>query len=244
MNRARSALRKAHPLGVAALVSLLAGLLGRLTPLAHGATIVAVVFLSFTYWLCLSGDDAKSYGLSLGGVLDRAPIDPARLVEDSSKALGWSLAVSAIVLPPFVWGFARWYEPDLDFSLARVGAAFDASTGGTLLDLCLGHLLVIALPEEAFFRGYVQSSLDERWGTPHNLFGAQVGWGLVATSVVFALGHLLAVPYPARLAVFFPSLLFGWLRNRTGGVGASILFHGTCNVLAAVLAAGYGFVTP
>ena len=43
---------------------------------------------------------------------------------------------------------------------------------------------------------------------------------ILVTSVIFALGHVATLPYAARLAVFFPSLLFGLLRARTGGIGA------------------------
>jgi len=40
--------------------------------------------------------------------------------------------------------------------------------------------------------------------------------------------------------VFFPALLFGWLRSRTRGVGASIAFHALCNLLSEALGRGYG----
>jgi membrane protease YdiL (CAAX protease family) len=48
------------------------------------------------------------------------------------------------------------------------------------------------------------------------------------------------VPLPTRLAVFFPALLFGWLRARTGGIGASLTFHMLCNVYSQALGRGYG----
>ncbi len=48
------------------------------------------------------------------------------------------------------------------------------------------------------------------------------------------------LPYAARLAVFFPSLLFGWLRSRTGGIGASTVFHALCNTWSELLGVGYG----
>ena len=56
---------------------------------------------------------------------------------------------------------------------------------------------------------------------------------------VFALGHFATIREPTRLAVFFPSLLFGWLRARTGGVGAGIAFHTACNVFSELLRQGY-----
>jgi membrane protease YdiL (CAAX protease family) len=41
--------------------------------------------------------------------------------------------------------------------------------------------------------------------------------------------------------VFFPALLFGWLRARTGGIGAPVVFHALCNLFADYLAKSYGF---
>jgi membrane protease YdiL (CAAX protease family) len=40
--------------------------------------------------------------------------------------------------------------------------------------------------------------------------------------------------------VFFPALVFGWMRARTGGIGAAVLFHALCNIFSATLARGYG----
>ena len=45
--------------------------------------------------------------------------------------------------------------------------------------------------------------------------------------------------HPARLAVFFPSLVFGFLRVRTRGIGASMLFHALCNLFSAYLLHSY-----
>jgi len=63
---------------------------------------------------------------------------------------------------------------------------------------------------------------------------------VVWTSALFALGHLATEPNPARLAVFFPALVFAWLRLKTGGIGAGVLFHVLCNVFASELGRGYG----
>jgi membrane protease YdiL (CAAX protease family) len=102
-------------------------------------------------------------------------------------------------------------------------------------------VFAIALPEELFYRGYLQSALDRAWAPRVTILGAKVGAGLLVASAIFALGHLFTTPNPARLAVFFPALLFGWLRARTGGIGASVLFHATCNLFSATVARGYGF---
>ena len=92
------------------------------------------------------------------------------------------------------------------------------------------QLILVAVPEEWFYRGYLQQRLHEAWGTPWRVLGAQMGAGWIVSSVLFALGHLVLDPRPSRLAVFFPSLLFGWMKTRTGSILAPSLFHALSNV--------------
>jgi len=99
----------------------------------------------------------------------------------------------------------------------------------------LNQLVVVAIPEELFFRGYLMSRLEERWPPSLRLFGAPVGMALIVSSVLFALGHVMVVPNVQRLAVFFPALVFGWMRARTGSIIAGATFHALCNLFADVL---------
>ncbi len=104
-----------------------------------------------------------------------------------------------------------------------------------LLNLLLVQLLLVALPEEVFYRGYLQTRLDGLVGRDVSVLGVMCNpWSIVLTSSLFAVGHFLTIPSPARLAVFFPSLLFGWMRRASGGVMAPILFHAGCNILVEV----------
>jgi membrane protease YdiL (CAAX protease family) len=109
-----------------------------------------------------------------------------------------------------------------------------------LLNLAFAHLLVVALPEEAFFRGYLQTALDQRYRGRLRFFGIHFTAGLLLSSVLFALGHLTTMPQLGRLAVFFPSLLFGVLRDKSGGIGAPVVLHAQCNIFSAILGQGYG----
>jgi membrane protease YdiL (CAAX protease family) len=170
--------------------------------------------------------------LALGGVVIPGKLDCVAAARAGGKALAWALGLWALVAVPFflVWRF--WWAPTLSFSLSP--RPLEAA------DELLGQVFVIALPEEAFYRGYLQSRLDEVWPAKVGLLGARVGPGLLVASVIFALGHLATVQLPARLAVFFPALLFGWLRARTGGIGASVLFHAFCNAYSQMLGRGYG----
>lgn len=90
----------------------------------------------------------------------------------------------------------------------------------------LSQLLVVALPEEFFFRGFLLGRLKETLSPSK---------ALVASALVFALGHYLVTFQPAALAVFFPGLLFGLLRLATGSILAGTLFHATCNLLIETL---------
>ena len=104
----------------------------------------------------------------------------------------------------------------------------------------LTQLLVIALPEEMFFRGYVLGRLRQLWPPQRRLLGVPFGAAHVVSSVLFALIHLVTVPSPARLLVFFPALLFAWLAERTRGTFAPAVHHALANTVQALLLLLYG----
>lgn len=109
-----------------------------------------------------------------------------------------------------------------------------------LFDLIMLQLLLVALPEELFYRGYLQTRLDGLVGRDRTVLGVEVNVAsVVLTSALFALGHIITIWHPARLAVFFPSLLFGWMRRATNGILAPILFHAACNMLVDILSLHY-----
>ncbi len=205
-------------------------------------TGVATLFLGATYLLALGRhQSAEESGLALGGLLERTPLDGRRFGLALVRALGVGSLALLAVAPAYTVGFLLWHQPRVPFDLGR---ALFLGQGGlpdaTFLDLALGHFLVVALPEEAFFRGYLQSALDRKSPPKLRLWGAKLGPGLLVSGAIFAVGHWLSVPDAGRLAVFFPSLLFGWLRARTGGVGAAVVCHALCNLYVLVLGAGYG----
>ncbi len=192
------------------------------------------LFLAGTFWLALRRANPRPpshYGLALGGLFDAEPLSARRLLGDTARAFAVALALGALLLPPYWLLWVSFWKPAEDF-------VFTAPPG--VLDLVLGQLLVIALPEEAFFRGALQSVFDERWPPRRRILGAPLGLGVLVASALFALIHLVTTPHPERLAVFFPGLVFGWLRARTGGIGAAVVFHALANVFATFLARGYG----
>ena len=134
----------------------------------------------------------------------------------------------------------------LDASPPHAGEPRTVNRGlGWLLLWALTHLLIVALPEEYFYRGYLQTRfhglLNPGDGPPRRFLGfSRANW---LTSALFALGHVL-VPIagtldPARAAVFFPSLLFGWLREKTGTIIAPTILHGASNMMIILLQVHY-----
>ncbi|MCS6901876.1 MAG: MrtC family glutamic-type intramembrane protease [Myxococcales bacterium] len=222
------------PLLAALAVTAMVTALSWLLPTHYAATGVGLGFLGATWWLVLRGEEEKirHYGLALGGIFEGQPLKARRLLREGGLALAQAALAALIVFPPFVAGYCAYWHPRNDFHF---------KIPPTFADDLLGQLLVIALPEEAFFRGYLQTALDVAWPPRWRLLGATVGPSLLVTSAIFAVGHLLTEPSPSRLAVFFPSLLFGWMRARTGGIGAPTLFHAACNIFVSFLAHGFGF---
>jgi membrane protease YdiL (CAAX protease family) len=215
-------------------VTLAVALMTAVFPPSWHATLVGFAFLGATWSLVWRHDDAhvRHAGLALAGLVIPGHLDVVSVVRSGARAFGWALAVFAIVAVPYFVAWRFWWTPKLPFSLS-MRPPVEASEA-------LGQLLVIAFPEEAFYRGYLQSRLDEAWAPRWHVLGAKVGPGLFVGAAIFALGHLATIAVPARLAVFFPALVFGWLRARTGGIGASVAFHTFCNLYAQALGRGYG----
>ena len=165
-------------------------------------------------------------------------------VERGARTLGLALAVT---WPAFIVGFFLYYGAvcgdhralgGLCSQWHGAGGAHWHLPDGFLL-LALSQILVVAVPEEVFFRGYLLARFEERFPSRRQLWGAAVGWPIVLTSALFAAGHFLVDFQPGRLAVFFPALAFGWMRSRSGSVAPGAVFHALCNLLSEVLHESY-----
>ena len=108
-----------------------------------------------------------------------------------------------------------------------------------ILTMLLSQLLVVALPEELFYRGFLQTRLTTVLPQRVVLLGLPLSLANLATSVLFAFTHYLFGFQPYRLGVFFPSLLFGAMRDRTGSILAPVLLHGVANAWMRILEAFY-----
>ncbi len=187
------------------------------------------------------GERWQAYGLPWWGLRD------GRTWRAWGRGALEALATCAVVFPLFSLAFFAFSRllPELPAEWARLLAPYGAPAEPRLRLpdrfplLALTQLLVVALPEELFYRGWMQTS----WAASDpsrrvRVLGADLGRGFLATQALFALGHLVRLQ-PWRLGTFFPGLLFGWLRVRTGGLAAPVLVHALSNLVIAVLESSF-----
>jgi uncharacterized protein len=165
----------------------------------------------------------------------------------TTQPLGLGLLIAAVaiavVLPLFAVGFLVAVRAACTHAPSLVpGSCFRAfhpvwRVPGDFPMQVAAQLVVVALPEELFFRGYVQGRLEDALPPTRTLWGARVGWAWILGAALFGLGHFLVTFEPQMLTRFFPGLVFGWMYARTRSILPSTLFHAACNLIMAVLSA-------
>lgn len=95
-------------------------------------------------------------------------------------------------------------------------------------------IVIAPISEEIIFRGTIQGFLERKF--PTGQF-----WGLsmpnIATNLAFALTHYFFRPNPSILLVFFPGLIFGYLRETQRSLTAPTVVHAFYNL-------GYALISP
>ncbi|HET8538875.1 MAG TPA: MXAN_2755 family glutamic-type intramembrane protease [Anaeromyxobacter sp.] len=187
------------------------------------------------------GEAWADYGVPLHGLRD------ARTWRAFGRGALVALGIAAVVFPLFAAGFWAYVElvPRLPAGLARALAPYVGAPdlAPRLPDrvalLALVQLVVVALPEEMFYRGWMQTAWARSApGRGVTVLGARLGAGFLWTQLLFAAGHLVVLQ-PWRLGTFFPGLLFGWARERTGSVAAPVVLHALSNLFIATLEASF-----
>jgi hypothetical protein len=178
--------------------------------------LIACMFIYIPVWaIRRRRESLEDFGIHLKGVW---------------KEIGFAFLCAIIVFPLFWIGFKIYWNIEQEFS-----PRFDYD----FFNVVLAQFIVVAFPEEFFYRGYLQGRFNQVFKSRLKILKAEVGYSVLLTSALFAIGHFLVEPYPQRLGVFFPSLLFGWMREKRRSIVSPIIFHGLCNIFMDILIIGY-----
>lgn len=199
-----------------------------------GSACVALLFLYVPFWFAERRQlDVANYGYR------RSPL---------AANLRLAAVVMLVVFPIFVAVYVGFYEYACHAPSAKAlvpkgmcfkyrgwtqwhGPAIDAA----FIEFCLVQLVVVALPEELFFRGFLLGTLEAHWPPARRWLGGGLGRALVVSALAFAVVHLPRGADPRALATFFPGLLFGWMRSKTGSILSCTVVHAGSNILVRLL---------
>jgi len=165
--------------------------------------ILALVLIYYTANLSVIGL-AVPLLMVLTPVLLHSRIHVDITLKDSAKAV----IISYLFLIPFI------------FTVLVTGGEFSLPGPSTLAF----HLFVASIPEEVYFRGFLQEKAGNTL------------WGVVITSLAFTVMH--SPRYfiggdVSALLTFFPSLVMGWLYMKKRNLLYPVIFHFLSNILIA-----------
>jgi membrane protease YdiL (CAAX protease family) len=118
----------------------------------------------------------------------------------------------------------------------------DTAVVGKAIVTFLFYAVFVGFGEEILFRGYMQSRLNGVFGKPYRFFEVPFGWGAIITAILFGLMHIgilrwiLGMTSEVTLAwgfwTIFGGLVFGFVREKSGGILAPALLHGLPQAIA------------
>jgi hypothetical protein len=226
---------------VAALVTVLVRIDVTLPAIGHlGSALVAVLFLyTPVFFAWRRGEQLDDYGFH---------------AEPVKRGVVTAAAAVAVIFPIFAMGYFAFYEVACHSQLLahlvprNLCSRYTGIAGmhapalvwnpfgkDSFSEFCIVQWLVVALPEELFFRGFLLRLLEARFPPKRRIMGGGVGLALVLSAAAFAIVHLPKEGDPRALAVFVPGLLFGWMRSATGSILAGTVTHGASNILIRIL---------
>jgi len=120
---------------------------------------------------------------------------------------------------------------------ATVTSAFISSSPNTSPEWLMFQATMPGLDEEIFMRGLLLLLFHQAFGKGMAIGGAETGWGLWLTTLLFGLLHgvawadgALQVEIPAIVLTGMIGFVAGWTRERTGSLVVPVFFHNIFNV--------------
>jgi len=156
----------------------------------------------------------------------------------SRAGLTWSISPKAWRASLIATGLLLLFVTVRQMVLKTIGIG-TSEDNPVMLEFLVYQMTMPGLAEELAYRGAIQPGLNQVFGRPWKLLGAQVGWGWIIASVVFWAPHAFRVDSNLHISFYWPTLTmqlmagftFGWLRERTGSLLPPIIAHNAVNVL-------------
>lgn len=121
------------------------------------------------------------------------------------------------------WALIWWSQSPID------PLGYLLSNPGFFLMMAIAYPVVEEIVFRGAIQGYLLRKITRRAPGP-------ISYANAITSIAFAALHGIIWSNPWSLSVFFPSLVYGYFRERTGGLVAPIILHAFYN-------AGFFFAT-
>ncbi len=171
-------------------------------------------------------------GIAMGGA--------ALMIQAAMAALfAWTYRTG---LPPQPKGVSTAIAATVFLLLAVSPLPAAAYTGTPIVHTLLVLLWMgfsAGIGEEMFFRGYIQSRVNETCGRPWKLLGVQFGIGLLVSALLFGLIHAInfvdyfrgQFVFAWGFGVMTIGLLYSVIRERTGSIWPGAVMHILTNIL-------------
>ncbi|HEX2945191.1 MAG TPA: CPBP family intramembrane glutamic endopeptidase [Clostridia bacterium] len=123
-----------------------------------------------------------------------------------------------------------------------VGGLLQALFGRMISDIVSSFVrffIIVAPAEEFFFRGYVQTKLNDVFEKNFHLPGVNFGWGLIVSSLLFGVMHVFNsynpflcsydISLPWGIWTIILGFILGLIREKTNSLTAPVILHAVIN---------------
>ncbi len=180
--------------------------------------------------------DFNIYAFHIEGILDRLlgiKNKEKPLWSAIGHELWWSVRLCLVIFIPYIALYYGFYWLKAEYLSQRLLFSFNLPP--RLWQEIASQLLVVALPEELYYRGFLQGVFLKKWPARFFVVGLPLGRAIILTNILFATAHLMNGFSPFRLLTFFPGLVFSWIVFKRKNLLSAIIFHAACNLLGQIL---------
>jgi len=204
-----------------------------------GYDVVAMIALCFQLYLPLwiihrEGASYQDYKLYFYGFFAKSQTKNWRgFLSD----LGYFLSAIILTFTPYIFIYHLLLLNETSFNSQIL--TFNLTFPDNFFQMLIINTFIVALPEEVFYRSFLQTRLLKIWPNQRFLFLLPLGRSILITNLFFALAHFIGDFNYFRLLTFFPGLVFSFLTYYSKSIMGAVIYHALCNVLSAVLSSSY-----